>query len=341
MSNILKWFLTEILEPTSPGTNVTSQLETPCEPSMQCQVADLFPCSGSLKTLNHPENRSEFFRSADLTGRSRSPSPGPTIQAIRPAAVETTGNLRRLPAVPPRKPSMLNLNTMRQSFEDRMPHVLTSPTAVESQQDDNVASSPTRGSLNFPLLDPSPSHSSLSLHQHLKSTTVSIDSNPPRPNSTDIESTSRCSSGSQMAQMTRGGDLHLPRPSRIPRRDDDFRPRLEPTDRLNFPSTSARIFSSLEQRWQHSLRRRGDEQLPHRSLLPAPRRPQFEPGLRQPHHRFQQRLMLDPVHQSHSLPKSFKQVRTTREVRVQVPRPRVPPDDDKEDESDSDDGDWC
>ena len=307
---------------------------------MQRQIADFFPCSGSLEILNQPEKRSEYFRSADLTGRSRSPSPGTAVQAVRPTAVEATGNLRRLPAVPPRKPSMLNLNSMRQSFEDRMPHVLTSPTAVESQQDDIVVSSPTLGSLNFPLLDPSPSHSSLNLHQHLKSTTVSTDSNPPRPNSTDIESTSRCSSGSQMAQMTRGGDPYHPRPSRIPRRDEDFRPRLEPTDRLNFPSTSARIFSSLEQRWQHSLRRRGDDQHPHRSLLPAPRRPQFEPGLRQPHHRLQQRLMLDSVHQSHSLPKSFKQIRTTREVRVQVPRPRVPPDD-KEDESDSDDGDWC
>ena len=85
----------------------------------------------------------EYFGSANLSGRSRTPSPSPS-----PPNLDSTRKFvaRKLPTTPARKPSQLNL-IPRQASEDHMPHILPSP----SLPPDSIA-------VNFPALDPSPSH---------------------------------------------------------------------------------------------------------------------------------------------------------------------------------------
>ena len=90
----------------------------------------------------------EYYGTAKLTDRSRSPSPTPSL----PVELER----RPRPRLPPQKPTALDLpqpgrRRVGGALEDRMPHVLPSPT---------VPPPPHRspGSINFPRLSPSPSH---------------------------------------------------------------------------------------------------------------------------------------------------------------------------------------
>jgi len=92
----------------------------------------------------------EYYGTAKLTDRSRSPSPTPSL----PVELER----RPRPRPPPQKPTALDLPLSGRrraggvrGLEDRMPHVLPSPT---------VPPPPHRspGSINFPRLSPSPSH---------------------------------------------------------------------------------------------------------------------------------------------------------------------------------------
>lgn len=82
----------------------------------------------------------EYYGSANLTDRSRSPSPtlGAAPRSKRPQ--------RRLPATP-QKPSSLNLP---KRHDDRMPHVIPSPTVPQPHK--------SPGSINFPKLSASPTH---------------------------------------------------------------------------------------------------------------------------------------------------------------------------------------
>jgi len=96
----------------------------------------------------------EYYGTAKLTDRSRSPSPTPSL----PVELER----RPKPRLPSQKPTALDLPATGMQpgrrrvggvggVEDRMPHVLPSPT---------VPPPPHRspGSINFPRLSPSPSH---------------------------------------------------------------------------------------------------------------------------------------------------------------------------------------
>ena len=92
----------------------------------------------------------EYYGTAKLTDRSRSPSPTPSL----PVELER----RPRPRPTPQKPTALDLPQSGRrrvggagGLEDRMPHVLPSPT---------VPPPPHRspGSINFPRLSPSPSH---------------------------------------------------------------------------------------------------------------------------------------------------------------------------------------
>ena len=107
------------------------------------------PHAGAPPHANAPI---EYYGTAKLTDRSRSPSPTPSL----PVELER----RPRPRPPPQKPTALDLplsgrrrvgGVGGRGVEDRMPHVLPSPT---------VPPPPHRspGSINFPRLSPSPSH---------------------------------------------------------------------------------------------------------------------------------------------------------------------------------------
>ena len=95
----------------------------------------------------------EYYGSANLTDRSRSPSPTGDKQQLpsRSAAPGGPGGPgrppRRLPATP-QKPSSLNLTKGRR--QDHMPRVIPSPTIPQPHK--------SPGSINFPRLAASPTH---------------------------------------------------------------------------------------------------------------------------------------------------------------------------------------
>jgi len=101
-------------------------------------------------SVPHHPGAVEYYGTAKLTDRSRSPSPTPSL----PVELER----RPRPRPTPQKPTALDLPQSGRrrvggvgGVEDRMPHVLPSPT---------VPPPPHRspGSINFPRLSPSPSH---------------------------------------------------------------------------------------------------------------------------------------------------------------------------------------
>ncbi len=88
----------------------------------------------------------EYYGSANLTDRSRSPSPSSTADTIR-----SKRPARRLPATP-QKPQSLNLKPQQNlpPPQPNMPHVIPSPTIPQPHK--------SPGSINFPRLSASPTH---------------------------------------------------------------------------------------------------------------------------------------------------------------------------------------
>ncbi|ELU14543.1 hypothetical protein CAPTEDRAFT_199497 [Capitella teleta] len=118
------------------------------------------------------DQHAEYYGSSNLTDRSRSPSPGSvtSIRAERAASAAAAAAAaaakkqsgRKLPQTP-QKPSTLNLEAgrgpsagasggggLKSRTEDRMPHVLPSPTIPQPHK--------SPGSINFPKLNASPTH---------------------------------------------------------------------------------------------------------------------------------------------------------------------------------------
>ena len=89
----------------------------------------------------------EYYGSSNLTDRSRSPSPSLSSPVNTPPKRST----RKLPVVPqphPIKPSTLNL--AQPKLKENMPRVMPSPTIPQPSK--------SPGSINFPKLNPSPTH---------------------------------------------------------------------------------------------------------------------------------------------------------------------------------------
>ncbi|ESO09536.1 hypothetical protein HELRODRAFT_168534 [Helobdella robusta] len=319
---------------------------------------------GSLGKLSkkHPET----FGSSDLTGRSRSPSPN----------VVFAEDFRRTPQAP-RKPIRLNLESRRTSktYEDRMPHVLTSPTALQpddmdmhsrfQQRPDPPPEPCRRDSLNFPLLDPSPSHSSIKsitlshsrsehqdqqlLHNKQQQQRISPASDFQK-HSPDIDDISRCSSSSQLQQQQqhrlpppppqlpfqpRSQPPYIIRSSRIPMRGPF--PQRIPRSSLNFPP-------------QRQIRPPvfGEGMRPPRGMIPRRLTPEHFNHQQQQHlqrSQLQQRLKYDTAHQTHSLPRSFKEVKTRPflgQGQLESRKPvEIKTGENVESDSDDGDGDWC
>jgi len=102
----------------------------------------------------------EYYGTSNLTDRSRSPSPTLSLdnsttrrRGVGGGSGQGTTTARKLPVMP-QKPSALNLiatDSVPRRIDDRMPHVLPSPTIPPLAH-----KSP--GSINFPRLNASPSH---------------------------------------------------------------------------------------------------------------------------------------------------------------------------------------
>jgi len=87
----------------------------------------------------------EYYGKANLTDRSRSPSPGSSNRV--PTTVVQMGG-----GIPVQKPTALNLSVRRTSHSS-LPQVLPSPTIQHTYV--------SPGSINFPRLNPSPTHFSI------------------------------------------------------------------------------------------------------------------------------------------------------------------------------------
>ena len=129
---------------------------------------------GSPLPSPHPPRKQEMYRSTSLETRSRTPSPNPTPTSTPMNEYYGTSNLtdrsrspspslsspvntppkrssRKLPVVPqphPTKPSTLNL--AQPKLKENMPRVMPSPTIPQPSK--------SPGSINFPKLNPSPTH---------------------------------------------------------------------------------------------------------------------------------------------------------------------------------------
>ncbi|XP_074655928.1 voltage-dependent calcium channel type A subunit alpha-1-like [Tubulanus polymorphus] len=101
--------------------------------SLETRSRSPSPCASPTDTPIH-----EYYGSSNLTDRSRSPSPSMSPPKRAP---------RRLPPTP-NKPTTLNLPVKRQ--DEKMPHVVPSPTIPQSHR--------SPGSINFPRLNASPTH---------------------------------------------------------------------------------------------------------------------------------------------------------------------------------------
>ena len=139
----------------SPLPSPTASRSNSREPLYRTTSLETRSRSPSPHPTPTPTPQHEYYGSANLTDRSRSPSPTSAIGAGPRGGPGGSGggagpagkrHQRRLPATP-QKPSSLNLP---KRHDDRMPHVIPSPTIPQPHK--------SPGSINFPRLSASPTH---------------------------------------------------------------------------------------------------------------------------------------------------------------------------------------